>query len=163
MDRQIKVKDSASINFWALILLGFIFISLFLFPPLMKERLKAEREVAKLALEVEALKGKRTRLKEEERALRGDPFYNEVLARRELRMLKHGERAVPVERPPTYSRKKVVRREPKAASSKLTSFLQRTPLRLGLLIIGLCLIITALLTCLEEKSPKATTTSDQEN
>lgn len=157
------MKDSTSINFWALILLGFTFISLFLFPPLTRERLKTEREVAKLTLEVEALKGKRTRLKEEDWALRRDPFYNEVLARRELRMLKPGERVVSVERPPTYSRKKAGRREPKAASSKLASFLDWTPLRLGLLIIGLCLVITALLTSLEEKSPKAATASDKTN
>ena len=153
------MKDSSSLNFWALVLLGFIFISLFLFPPLTSRRLKAEREVAKLALAVEALKVKRTRLKEEEWALKRDPFYNEVQARRELRMLKPGERVVAVERSPVYSRKKAVPGEAKGASSNLASFLDRTPLRLGLLIIGLSLIITALLTGLEEQSPKAATAS----
>jgi hypothetical protein len=113
--------------------------------------------VARLEKEVEALRTRRSRLQEEERALKSDPFYNEVLARRELRMLKSGERVVPVERPRTYSRENTVRQKAKAASGQLALLLDSTPLRLGLLAIGLGLIITALLTGFEEKSPEPVT------
>ncbi|KPJ62144.1 MAG: hypothetical protein AMS15_04925 [Planctomycetes bacterium DG_23] len=161
MDGQIKVKDSSNINYWLLVFLGFTFISLFLFPPLTRRRLKVEQEVARLTQEVEALKAKRNLLTKEERALKSDPFYNEVLARRELRMLKPGERVVPVQRPRVYSGKNPLRRQEKAASNPLASFLDSMPFRLGLLAIGLGLIITALLVGLEEKSPTTATTLDR--
>ncbi len=96
------------LRFWILVFAGFALFAIAAVSPKYAENLKLQRAVARSEKEIEMLREEFVRLEAVEEALKNDPFFTELMARRELRMAKPGEEEVPV--------KNRLRKKPPASS-----------------------------------------------
>ena len=87
-------------RFWMLIIAGFSLFSVTVVSPKYALNVEMKRRIARIEAEMESLLEKEKRIEIEEEALREDPFYAEVLARKELHLAKPGELQIDV---PEYS------------------------------------------------------------
>lgn len=90
-DRLVKTVHSISVIFWALLISGIV---IFLLTTTLKAHQKNARlknYVNSLNLKIERVRGQNDNLQREISAINNDPFYLEMVMRRELNMLQQGE------------------------------------------------------------------------
>jgi len=90
-----------ALRFWMLTFAGFAIFALTTVSPKYAENRKMERAIARSEKKIEMLREEFRRLEALEEALKNDPFFAEVMARRELRMAKSGEEEIRIKRPLT--------------------------------------------------------------
>jgi len=93
-----RPESQKALRFWMLIFAGFALFALAAVSPKYAENVKLQRAIARSEKEIEALQKEFKRLEAIEEALKKDPFYTELMARRELRMAKPGEEEIAVRR-----------------------------------------------------------------
>ena len=82
--------------FWVVLLAGFALFALVAVSPKYAQNARLRHEEQALEVDIKRLKVEIVRLRKIEAAILEDPFYNEVIARKELRLARHGEKAIRV-------------------------------------------------------------------
>jgi len=95
----------STIFFWVMAVAGLALVVAAVMLPILARNSSLNRELQRLEQENDGLREQIKHFQLEEQALRSDPVYNETLARRELGLVKPGERSVwsPPRRPPTLT------------------------------------------------------------